>query len=81
LNSFHRPTAWPIPWGRPYDPPPPEDAMNFTFTGCRPRPALSGRQGQLLAPASHTTVRTVPYTAVHAEHLRRRCSWTRLTRP
>jgi len=45
------------------------------------RPEKSGRQGQLLAPASHTTVRTVPYTAVHAEPLRRRCSWTRLTRP
>ena len=33
------------------------------------------------APSSHTTVRTVPYTAVRSGHCSRRCSSIRLRRP
>ncbi len=37
--------------------------------------------GGLAAPSYHTTVRTVPYTAVQLERAKRRDSWTRLTNP
>jgi hypothetical protein len=45
------------------------------------RPARSGRQGRLPAPGAHTTVRTVPYTAVHAELASLWCSSSKLTSP
>ena len=37
------------------------------------RPTAHRVGGRLAAPSSHTTVRTVPYTAVHRARLRRQC--------
>ena len=37
--------------------------------------------GAVTHPGSHTTVRTVPYTAVHVERASRRCSSMKLTSP
>ena len=43
--------------------------------------AGSGRQGRLPAPGAHTTVRTVPYTAVQEKRASRRSSSRKLTSP
>ena len=43
--------------------------------------ARSGSRGRLPAPSSHTTVRTVRYTAVHEVRASLRCSSRRLSKP
>ena len=52
-----------------------------TCPGERELKVRSGRRGALRPPTSHTTVRAVRHTAVHEEHMRRRCSARRLTSP
>ena len=44
-------------------------------------PPISGRRGKSLPPSSYTTVRTVPYTAVHELRTRLRCRSRVETRP